>query len=74
MAGTEGVDSRQSDRVVGLRVGSARFHPPPPQVQAEALQLAGQMEATSLELHQLIAASESEQEAQLPLMEHAEAS
>ena len=74
MAGPEGVDSRQSERVVGLRVGSARFHPPLPQVQADALQLAGQMEATSLELHQLIAASESEQEAQLPLMEHAEAS
>ena len=43
-------------------------------MQAEALQLAGQMEATSLELHQLLAASESEQEAQLPLMEHAEVS
>ena len=60
--------------MVSLHVGSARFHPPAPQVQAEALQLAGQMEATSLELHQLIAASESEQEAQLPVMEHAEAS
>ena len=43
-------------------------------MQAEALQLAGRMEATSLELHQLVASSEWEQEAQLPLMEHAEAS
>ena len=43
-------------------------------MQAEALELAGQMAAASLELHDLIAASESEQEAQLPLMEHAEAS
>ena len=42
-------------------------------MQAEALELAGQMAAASLELHDLIAASESEQEAQLPLMEHAEA-
>ena len=42
-------------------------------MQAEALELAGQMASASLELHQLIAASESEQEAQLPLMEHAEA-
>ena len=31
------------------------------------------MAAASLALHQLIAVSESEQEAQLPLMEHAEA-
>lgn len=43
-------------------------------MQAEALELAGQMAAASLELHDLIAASESEQAAQLPLMEHAEAS
>lgn len=42
------------------------------QAQAEALELAGQMAAASLALHQLIAVSESEQEAQLPLMEHAE--
>jgi len=40
--------------------------------QVEALELAGKMSAASIELHELIAASESEHAAQEPLMEHAQ--